>query len=104
MNLLSLKEQTLHVLLPEEIDHHITVQLAEEIDEVLLNSDVTLLVFDFANTRFMDSSGIGLLIGRYRKIASVGGYIRIEGMSAQMSKILRLSGIEKIIGKCEETK
>ena len=104
MCLLTQKGDTLLVTLPVEIDHHYARVVAEEIDEALLNGYTVRLVFDFGNTRFMDSSGIGLLVGRYRKVVSIGGRMNVQGVSPQMAKILQLSGIEKMIGKYEGTK
>ena len=104
MNLLTQKGDTLLVTLPPEIDHHYARVLAEGIDEALLNGDMVRLVFDFGNTRFMDSSGIGLLVGRYRKVQSIGGQMSVRGVNPQMARILQLSGVEKMIGKYEETK
>lgn len=104
MNLLTQNGETLLVTLPEEIDHHSTRVLADKIDRAIMASNITGVVFDFTSTRFMDSSGIGLLVGRYRKLNSLGGQISIQGMNPHMTKILQLSGIEKIIGKYEGTK
>lgn len=91
------------VTLPEEIDHHQTPELAEQIDEALLNGTADKIVFDFANTRFMDSSGIGLLVGRHRKVQSLGGQVLVCNVTGHMAKILQLSGVEKFIGKYEGT-
>ncbi len=104
MNLLTQNGNTLLVTLPGEIDHHSTRILADRIDETILQKNITGLIFDFSDTHFMDSSGIGLLVGRYRKLESLGGQMSIQGVNPHMAKILRLSGIEKIIGKYEETK
>lgn len=103
MNFLIQEGNTLFVLLPGEIDHHQAHKLAEQIDESLVNDDPDALVFDFKFTKFMDSSGIGLLVGRYRKMQSLGGQVYIRNVKGHMAKILQLSGIEKIIGKYEET-
>ena len=52
----------------------------------------------------MDSSGIGLLIGRYRNIECLGGSVYTYGVRGHMEKLIAMSGIEKYIGKYEETK
>lgn len=103
MNFLIQEGNTLFVLLPGEIDHYQAHRLAEKIDEALVNDDPEALVFDFKFTNFMDSSGIGLLVGRYRKMQSLGGQVYIRNVKGHMAKILQLSGVEKIIGKYEET-
>ena len=104
MNYIKQQGDTLFVLLPEEIDHHQTPKLASEIDEVLLNGTANKLVFDFIRTKFMDSSGIGLLMGRYRKMQSLGGQVLVQNVTDHLNKILQLSGVQKYIRKYEETK
>ena len=104
MDFIRQQENALFIQLPEEIDHHQTPALASRIDEVLLNGTADKIVFDFSKTSFMDSSGIGLLIGRYRKIQSFGGMVYVQNVSAHMNRILQLSGVQKFIRKYEETK
>ncbi len=103
MNLLKQEGSILFVALPEEIDHYQTPELVKAIDAAMISGGIDCIVFDFANTRFMDSSGIGLLAGRYRKIQSMGGSIKVQNVNEHLRKILQLSGIGKIIGKYEET-
>ena len=103
MKFIRQEDNVLIVTLPEEIDHHKTPELAEQIDETLLHGTADKIIFDFAGTRFMDSSGIGLLVGRYRKIQSLGGQVFVCNATGHMAKILQLSGIEKFIGKYEGT-
>lgn len=90
---------TLYVMLPNEIDHYRTPVLSEQIDRELLYGNVDKVVFDFEHTSFMDSSGIGLLVGRYRKLKSLDGQICLQNVNGQMARILQLSGIEKFIKK-----
>lgn len=103
MNFLVQEGDVLFVTLPEEIDHYQTRALAEWIDDAIFKGEPDKVVFDFANTRFMDSSGVGLLAGRYQKMRSVGGQVYMKNTRGQMEKILKLSGLGKIIGKYEET-
>ena len=103
MKFIRQEDNVLIVTLPEEIDHHKTPKLAEQIDELWLDGTADKIVFDFAKTRFMDSSGIGLLIGRYRKVQGLGGQVLVCNAAGHMEKILQLSGVEKFIGKYEET-
>lgn len=98
------KDDTLFVLLPEEIDHHETPKLASTIDETIIRGTAENIVFDFAKTKFMDSSGIGLLMGRYRKIHNFGGQVFVQNVTGHLEKILQLSGVQKFIRKYEETK
>lgn len=102
MNFLVQEGEVLFVTLPEEIDHYHTRILAEWIDDAIWGGEPDKVVFDFANTRFMDSSGVGLLAGRYQKMKSVGGQVYVRNVKGQLVRILQLSGLEKIIGKYEE--
>ena len=97
MKFIRQEDNVLIVTLPEEIDHHKTSELAEQIDETLLNGTADKVIFDFAKTRFMDSSGIGLLMGRYKLMRALGGSVRITHAGERIQKILMLSGIHKII-------
>ncbi len=98
------KERTIFVKLPDEIDHHRAGKLAETIDEMIIEKAPEELVFDFSDVSFMDSSGIGLLIGRYRNMKCLGGNVYMQGLSGYMAKLIALSGVEKYIGKYEEIK
>ena len=79
-----------------EIDHHTAKTVREAVDEALFSMRPRSLVLDFSGVAFMDSSGIGLIIGRVDKAESVGAAVRIRGLCRALSKVVRLSGIEKI--------
>ena len=104
MELFMQKGEILFVKLPEEIDHHKVQSLALEIDQAIVDKAPEKVVFDFEKVRFMDSSGIGLLIGRYRNVECLGGSVYTCGVHGHMEKLIAMSGIEKYIGKYEETK
>lgn len=90
-------DNCLMIRLPEEIDHHGAGLICESADRLLLREDVCNVVFDFENTRFMDSSGIGIIMGRYRKISCFGGKVYAIHADRQIQRILRLSGLNKIV-------
>ncbi len=104
MELFMQKGEILFVKLPEEIDHHKVRSLAMEIDQAIVEKAPEKVVFDFDKVQFMDSSGIGLLIGRYRNMQCLGGSVCIYGVHGHMEKLIAMSGIEKYIGKYEGTK
>ena len=94
----SLEEKNLVVeFLTSELDHHITNEVRDKIDFILDSKSVKNIVFDFKNIRFMDSSGIGVIIGRYKKIANDGGKVSVINVNARVKKIFDLSGMNKII-------
>lgn len=90
-------DNCLMIRLPEEIDHHSAGFICENADKYLLREDVGNVVFDFEKTRFMDSSGIGIIMGRYRKIACFGGRVYAIHVDRQIQKIFKLSGLNKIV-------
>lgn len=94
----TLNDKTLVVeVLYTELDHHIANEVRTEIDNILTSKCVKHLIFDFRNIRFMDSSGIGVIIGRYKKISSEGGKVSVVNVAERVRKIFNLSGMNKII-------
>lgn len=89
--------QTLIVHLPEELDHHNCSGLKYETDLILSENYIRRIVFDFSRTRFMDSSGIGILLNRYKQMALSGGTIAIYGAGPQALRILKIGGILKLM-------
>ena len=68
-------DHCLMIRLPEEIDHHKSAYICERADKLILSDEVNNVIFDFEDTRFMDSSGIGIILGRYKKISCFGGKV-----------------------------
>ena len=83
--------------MPRELDHHQAEILKEEAYELIQNYPVRSLVFDFTDTQFMDSSGIGVIIGRCKNVRFSGGYVRAVHLNGQIQRIFQLSGLRKII-------
>ena len=83
--------------MPAELDHHEAEFLKEEADQLLLKYQVRSLVFDFADTCFMDSSGIGVIIGRCKNVRFSGGYVKAIHLNDQIQRIFQLSGLKKIL-------
>ena len=79
-----------------ELDHHSAKEMREAIDNSIELNMPTLLVLDFGNISFMDSSGIGLVMGRYRNLMKTGAQLHITGASPQIYKVLKLAGIERL--------
>ncbi len=83
-----------------ELDHHVSRAIREEIDEILMTKSVKNIIFDFKNINFMDSSGIGVIIGRYKKISSDKGTVSVININPRVKKVFDLSGMNKIINVC----
>lgn len=88
---------TLVVKLEGEIDQSCAVEIRTDIDREIQLKNVRNLILDFAGVTFMDSSGIGVIIGRYKQIKARGGKTMIIRARPQVDKILELSGLKKIM-------
>ncbi len=89
------RDGLLCVYLYGEIDHHSAVALREELDRHLLRHRPRRLVLDLSRIEFMDSAGLGLLMGRYRLVRELGGVMALSAPNPRVMKILRLAGMER---------
>jgi stage II sporulation protein AA (anti-sigma F factor antagonist) len=85
------------IRMPLEVDHHKALSIREGADRLILDDKVKNIVFDFRQTQFMDSSGIGIIIGRHRKISCVGGKVYAINANDRITKMLSTSGMSSII-------
>lgn len=83
--------------LTEEIDHHTTEKIRRRADYEIQRHMPRKVIFDFCCVTFMDSSGIGMIIGRYKLINMLGGKLEIINVKPNIKKVLEMSGILKII-------
>ncbi|MBO4980149.1 MAG: anti-sigma factor antagonist [Clostridia bacterium] len=89
--------QTLTVTLKGEIDHHSAVKMRSGIDKLLEESRPSTLILDLGSIEFMDSSGLGLIMGRYKKMNELGGELIVCNPSDSILKIFRLAGLGRFI-------
>lgn len=94
---ITIKKKILVVTLCGELDHHTAKSVKNLVEEVIKNRGVSNLIFDFTNLTFMDSSGIGVVVGRYKLVSSIGGKVAIVNTSSAVDRLLTMSGIKKII-------
>lgn len=90
------RQNEIFVYLDGEIDHHSASIIRVSIDEAILSRRPSLLVLDFEKVSFMDSSGIGLVMGRYKLMKIVSGRIRVQNLSASAYKVMKLAGLERL--------
>lgn len=88
---------TLVVRISGELDMVIADKLRSQIDEKLSEGTIKNLIINMEKVTFIDSSGLGMIIGRYKKITSCQGRMFIVGAKANVEKIFRFSGINKLI-------
>ena len=90
-------ENYLMIKLPEEIDHHQANFISKNADRILMEGKVNNIVFDFEATRFMDSSGSGIIAGRYKKVSCFDGKVYAVNVDRHIKRILYMSGLDKMI-------
>ena len=87
-------------LLSGEIDHHNAKSLRQDIDFSLRENQPEELIMDFCEVGFMDSSGIGLVMGRYKLMQEIGGNLVVRNPPPHIKKVMRLSGIDRLASIC----
>lgn len=80
-----------------EIDHHNAKELRAEIDRFIVTAQPRELAIDMGGITFMDSSGIGLIMGRQKLMKECGGSLEVRGPQSGIRRVLKLAGIERIV-------
>ena len=92
-----MKDDILIVCIVGDLDHHQANRIREEIDKTIDTFSCKNIIFDFSKLEFMDSSGIGVVMGRYKKIRENDGKVAVTGCSKYIFMILEMAGIFTII-------
>lgn len=88
---------TLTAFIKGEIDHHTVPEIRDAIDDAFVSvENIKLFVLDFYDVTFMDSSGVGLVMGRYRLVSGKGKKLKVNNLSKRDYVIMKMSGIEKL--------
>jgi len=93
----SMQDGVLCVKPSGDIDHHTAKDMREAIDGLIIKNNPRELALDLSDIDFMDSSGLGLVLGRYKKQSDIGGRFKIINPGKRIMQILQLAGVEKII-------
>lgn len=91
------ENNTLTVYLTGEIDHHSARGMRERADTELVKRRPGTLILDFSGVSFMDSSGVGLVMGRYKTAAALGCSVQVRGLRPRDRRIMELSGLKKLV-------
>jgi stage II sporulation protein AA (anti-sigma F factor antagonist) len=94
-----ISDRCLIVILNEELDHHNAIRIREKADKLIERNHIKHIIFDFSGVDFMDSAGIGVIMGRYKKVIFIGGKIAVSSVNSAVDRIFKLSGLYKIIDK-----
>jgi stage II sporulation protein AA (anti-sigma F factor antagonist) len=90
----------LWIQVPEELDQHVADIIRKKCEIILLDQKIKSIVFDFSKTVFMDSSGVGMVMGRYRQVTPAGGRVYAYQPSGRVLRILKISGLMRIVQVC----
>lgn len=96
------EQENLAAFLKGELDHHHTERLREEIDAETRAKRPKELILDFKEVEFMDSSGIGLVLGRYRLMQELEGKLVLRNLPRHLQRVMRVAGIGNLDIREEE--
>lgn len=82
-----------------ELDHHTSEETKKKLDRLIVGSDIKNLVLDLQGLSFMDSSGIGVILGRYKQLKQKGGSLSVKNVNRQIDKVFNISGLYTVIKK-----
>lgn len=91
------EDKSLVIKITEEVDHHTTERIRRRADYEIERYIPKKIIFDFDKVSFMDSAGIGLLLGRYKNARVLGAEVELKNVNKSIYKILKMSGITKLI-------
>ena len=97
------KDKELSIQITEEIDHHVAEKIRTRADFEIQKYIPKKLIMDFEKVNFMDSAGIGMILGRYKMISMFGGTMNMVNVAPNVKKVFEMSGITKIIPIIEKT-
>ena len=81
----------------KDLDHHQAQQIQKGIYRIQNEGGFRHILFDFEQTEFMDSSGVGMIIGYYKEMSALGGRVTVSGVHPRIEKLFYVSGLHKII-------
>lgn len=91
----------LWIQIPEELDQHVADIIRNKCEIILMDCRFKHVVFDFTKTRFMDSAGVGMIMGRYRQVHMRGGKIIAYNPGKRILRLLEISGLMRLLRICE---
>ena len=96
------EDKLLYIEMTEEIDHHSVDRIRGKVDNEITRYMPRKTILDFSRVTFMDSAGIGMIIGRYKMMKLIGGSLEMQNVNQNTRKILEMSGILKLIPNVTE--
>lgn len=93
---INLVGNTLTAFIEGDIDHHSAKEIRESIDRTIEEENPDLLQLDFSKVQFMDSSGIGLIMGRYKLMHALDGKLQVINIPENIKKLIKLAGLASL--------
>lgn len=93
------KNEILIINLSGELDHNSAESLRVKVDNKIDEDNIKKIILNFSGVTFMDSSGIGAVVGRYKKVSNIGGKLCVAEVNKNVDKIFDLAGLYKVIKK-----
>lgn len=87
------ERETVTAFIQGDIDHHTAKEIREQIDEYIQGNRAKLLKLDFSQVNFMDSSGIGLIMGRYKIMKMLNGNVKVVNIPTHLKRLIKISGL-----------
>jgi len=97
-----ISEDILIACIKGDLDHHSAMPMRQAIDKSMKAFGCRHLVIDFSGVEFMDSSGIGVVLGRYKKLSKSGGKLYISGCTQYTERLLDMAGVFSIVPKADD--
>lgn len=87
----------LYIYLDGELDHHLAKKVKHKCDIILKSYPIKNIEFDFTKSSFIDSSGIGVILGRYQQVQAMGGTVKVSHMNSSVKKIIHMAGLDQLV-------
>ncbi len=92
-----LVDRVLTIYIRQDVDHHVAASIRAQIDDEIDHAKPKTAILNFSEVDFMDSSGIGLIMGRYKHMAGLDGELKLSSVNGSCKRLLELSGILEIV-------
>lgn len=91
------ENRKLYVRLDGDLDHHLAQKVRHQCEVILKSYPILDIEFDFSNSEFMDSSGVGMILGRYKQIQPLGGKVSISHTNDTIKRVVHMAGLHRVV-------
>ncbi|HHX22468.1 MAG: anti-sigma F factor antagonist [Tepidanaerobacteraceae bacterium] len=102
--IIKIKDDILLINLQGEIDHHRSLTIRDQVDYYIKRYKIKKVLFNFKDVSFMDSSGVGMIIGRYKLLRKLEGRIGVVHLTEKINKIFEMSGLFNIVSSFNDVR